>query len=802
MIEKFSEIKNLAVFADFNWDNEVLENGRSKKLEKINILYGRNYSGKTTLSRILRALETGALSDKYDNPLFTVTFKDGYSINQSKLTNCTTKIRVFNEDFVKDNLRFFSNPDDSITPFAILGEDNNNTEKQIKDLENQLGVEEPETKTGLYEQLESQFKKYTKAKVELEKAEGNLEKLLKEKATGNPFGIKYNFEKFGDQNYNKTKLLSDITKVTRETYRAIDSKTKSDLENLLAEKTKVEIRKLPDTNLFFKNFCELTEELITKKIAASDKIMELLMDAALNDWVKKGFELHQNRSSCIFCDNPITDDRWQVLFRHFDEETKKLEDDIDSLLLKIDREIQVIETGFNIDIDEFYLNFQEDIQKLLNEYEEWSFKYINELNQLKDLLKARKSAITKQLNFVYPKDHQKEIINIWSQYEGLRIKSNEFTSNLNSEQNKAKNTLRLHEVFEFVKTSGYESAMEHIKGLKDSSKSAKDTMEETKKDILEVKTKIQELKRQLNDEERGAIKVNEYLSNFFGHSYLSLQAVEESGVREKKIRFEIVREGKRAFHLSEGECSLIAFCYFMAKLDEVDIRDSNPIIWVDDPISSLDGNHIFFVYSLLLSEIVNRGTFEQLFISTHNLEFLKYLRRLNGKEGKKNYQKAYFQLIRSGKESTIQIMPKYLREYATEFNYLFQEIYNCSRMETIDDSNFASFYNFGNNARKFLEVFLYYKYPDFTDDLVKLERFFGEGLVPAILTDRMNNEYSHLSGNLERGSLPIEVPEMRSVAKLIINKLKEDEDQFTAFMNSIGNPEQPVRESSDALVPV
>ncbi|NHN34968.1 AAA family ATPase [Paenibacillus sp. S3N08] len=36
------------------------------------------------------------------------------------------------------------------------------------------------------------------------------------------------------------------------------------------------------------------------------------------------------------------------------------------------------------------------------------------------------------------------------------------------------------------------------------------------------------------------------------------------------MRFEIVRNGKRAYHLSEGECSLISFCYFIAKLDDIE----------------------------------------------------------------------------------------------------------------------------------------------------------------------------------------------------------------------------------------
>ena len=111
---------------------------------------------------------------------------------------------------------------------------------------------------------------------------------------------------------------------------------------------------------------------------------------------------------------------------------------------------------------------------------------------------------------------------------------------------------------------------------------------------------------------------------------------------------------KKAYHLSEGECSLLAFCYFLAKLDDIDTKDTKPIIWIDDPVSSLDGNHIFFLFSLLNAEIVSSGRFEQLFVSTHSLEFLKYLKKLNGKyvdkDGKlKDYQKGYFVVIRQDK---------------------------------------------------------------------------------------------------------------------------------------------------------
>jgi len=122
MITKFKTIKNLAVFQNFNWDTTIRDDGNNVVLFKpINIFYGRNYSGKTTLSRIVRALETGKISDKYENPQFEVGIKDIADSTPSNLTSHGKKIRVFNEDFVRENLRFIANSDESITPFAIIG---------------------------------------------------------------------------------------------------------------------------------------------------------------------------------------------------------------------------------------------------------------------------------------------------------------------------------------------------------------------------------------------------------------------------------------------------------------------------------------------------------------------------------------------------------------------------------------------------------------------------------------------------------------------------------------------------------
>lgn len=790
VIKKITTIKNLAVFEDFEWNKSVLDKaGRVTGFGKINVLYGRNYSGKTTLSRIIRSMETGVISDKYGSPEFSIELDDGSSISESEISACNKNIRVFNEDFVRDNLKFINNPDEDIMPFAILGDNNNILEKEIVALEHEVGSKEEGKETGLYAQLKINNKTCNTVLLVHKQAVENLEKQLSDKAISRVTGIKYKSEKFGDQNYNKSKLENEIKVVLSSTYTPIDDAKKVELEKLLFEQAKATIPSLLPMRLLLGEICSQANNLTTKKIGVSNKISELLLDTALNEWVKKGYELHEDkRDTCAFCGNLITDKRWEVLHRHFDEESKELESSIEELLKRIELEEKVVEEGFEIDKSLFYSKYHPQVDNLSLSYKTAAEKYTDQLKLIIGQLRIRKAAITVPMEFDWPQDYSADLLNVRISYEELRIKSNDFTKVLNREQTNAKNTLRLQEVYGFVKTIGYTDNCKNIDIFKSNLDIAIEKKNVTQKAIQEKESQIKDKKRQLNDEEKGAVRVNEYLSNYFGNNFLSLQAVEDFDNGEKKIRFEIVRDGKRAYHLSEGECSLIAFCYFMAKLDDIETKEINPIIWIDDPISSLDGNHIFFVYTLIATQIANRGNFEQLFISTHNLDFLKYLKRLNGKylQDDRDCPKAYFLITRKDKQSAIQLMPKYMKEYVTEFNYLFEEIYKCSCIETIDDTNYTTFYNFGNNARKFLEIYLYYKYPDFTEDRVKMERFFGAGKVPVIFTERINNEYSHLCGDIERASMPIEVPEMLSAAKLIISKLQEDEEQYLALMNSIG----------------
>lgn len=790
MIKKIKSIRNLAVFHDFIWDKAVLDNeGNITEFNVNNIFYGRNYSGKTTLSRMFRAMETGLLSDKYQSPEFEITWSEGKSVNQNNLQTHGKKIRVFNEDFIRENLKFITNPGEQIESFAILGDDNNKIEEEIHQLQAILGINIPGEETGLFKELRQCHNEAEDAyKMFLIEKDG-LEKKLSLKATDKTIGIRNQPLLFGDQNYNIAKLKTEIEFVLKEDYQSFDEEKAKELKKTINQDSLETIFPFSKIDFRLSELIQRAKLLLEKKILESGKIESLLKNAALNRWAKEGHALHKdNHHTCGFCENSISSERWMALNQHFDEASDLFENQLKEILNDIEVEITEKTEVIGIDQNLFYVKFHEEFARYQKDYKAEIKKYKDSLRNLAKQLEERKNDLLNEKVYQEVSDNTNELEKVFEKIEIIRMQSNDYSVELNGEKKKAQDALRLNEVYHYLITIDYAKNLKLISDL-DRSKSEKSKLlQEKSNEVNQYFRELEEKKSLLNDEEKGADKVNEYLKNYFGHNFLSLRAIEneEGG---KHFRFEVVREGERAHHLSEGECSLISFCYFMAKLHDTETKDSKPIIWIDDPISSLDGNHIFFIFSMINEELVTQKNYEQLFISTHNLEFLKYLKRLKGADERKKKKITYnfFLIERSSKYSSIQCMPKYLYQYVTEFNFLFEQIYHCAITSQVDDSNFGYFYNFGNNARKFLEIYLFYRFPGKEGELEKYKLFFGDSTIPAVLINRINNEYSHLSGVLERGALPIDVPEMNAAAKLILKRIEDsDSGQFASLLSSIG----------------
>lgn len=517
-------------------------------------------------------------------------------------------------------------------------------------------------------------------------------------------------------------------------------------------------------------------------------------------WVKEGIPLHKDkRDTCAFCRQNLPHDIWQVLDSHFSKESSALESSIDSCLTSITAEVQAIPNFLTLTGDKFYAE-----EKILFETSKIALAehlkgYMQDLIALQAALDKRKNAIFQQVSMpVYIHDPT-AIQQCVGDINDLIAKNNGRTISLENDKSTARESLRLTDVASFIADITYDTELARIASLKTDADTANTAFIEAEAEILEQETEVTRLQGQQKDERKGAERVNELLSHFFGHDGIELEA--KDNVENTSVKFEVTRGGKSAYNLSEGECSLIAFCYFIAKLEEPESKGKDLIIYIDDPISSLDGNHIFFMFSLIESLIAkpiknadgtNSYRYKQLFISTHNLDFLKYLKKISLPNERNHGGYQHFIVERNGGASQISLMPSYLRDYITEFNYLFHQIYKCRNQGGANESH-EPYYGFGNNLRKFLEAFLFFKFPhhdDKNDAFERIKKFFGEEDPTAIaLVNRLNNEFSHLESIPDRGFKPVEIPEISKVANYVLDKIyASDPHQYNSLLKSIGEP--------------
>ena len=787
-IQKIKKIENFGVYKSFDWDKTFISTKpKQQTLQDINIIYGKNYSGKTTLSRIFRSIEK-QIPLTEEPYILELLLDDGYIWTSTQIQGNAPAIRVFNSDYRKDNLSFLNDTSQNgeIKSFAVIGEDNVKINNEINVRAQQLGVNIRNQETGLYKKRLTIETNLDKSKQNYTKKQQYIDKQKKLKATVAENSIKQQASIFGKVTYNVPALELDILNVLKSEYIPITETERNECLSLIKEDKKEFLEELPFLGNDYTRIVERAKGIIEYKIGKGGKIDELLRDFVLSAWVRDGMKLQEKRNSniCKFCGNVISDKRWNQIKNHFDTESERLHTDGEFLISEIKKLQNRITATLSVSSLGFYSSLQDKATKLIEEYHKEANKYNEELNSIIKQLEDKLKNITQIYIFEESEYSFDNFHNIIREYNKLTYKANRITINKGNSVEKAQEKLRLQEVYDFVKSIGYEELIDEANEAHEILKSTSSELDEINEKIRAIEKEISELKKQLHDVSRGAELVNQFLSLLDG---FTIRLVPKTAIDGKQVYFDVERDNIPARNLSEGECSIIAFCYFIARLKDTNTQNSAPLLFIDDPICSLDSNHIFFVYSLIRYHIIEKNNFSQLFISTHNLDFLKYLKRLTKKqEGRdKNYNICWLLIERMGEESHLAPMPRYLRDHVTEYEYLFSQIYACATAGGENDTNYGIFYNFGNNARKFLELYTYFKRPGSKPDDVMEELF--DNRVYSLLVERVNNEFSHLMGNLERGASSLDYREIQLVANLILKAIKKhDEQQYESLLSSVG----------------
>ena len=795
MIKKIARIVNFGSFSDFDWGVSIPN--KDVDFKDVNILYGRNYSGKTTLSRIFRALEKGKLPAHYCKGEFTLEVKGAKPITQTSLGGYSDDVRVFNTDFVKENLQFIYDEEKGIIKsFTVaLGKNTTTAEKQLAELRSKLGSVADES--GFLWNAEIAKDAKGKAHKNRQNAENNLTKYKRDLARD----IRHSSAKYGEKEYQASPgLRDDIKAVISPSYIPLNPAKKTECEQLIEEKDNPPIELPNDIDVNFDKLAQRAKMFAEQQVLTQVSIDDLVDAPDLARWVEKGMDLNAGRSTCGFCGGPLDNKVWDGLKNHFNEESQDLKGNIASLSDDLDAEVAAVKdymTASEFPNESYYSHLHDQLENARQNYEREVAKYLLAINKLKEQLAEKASTVSRVINFQKPNFDDSPLLKAAEQLRQIAIDSNAYTEKLTGDQKIAQKLLRCDYVAEQLKTDEYQDNVDAVEESLRAYSSAEDDYVKKQELVEDAQQTMRELKTSISNESAAAGKVNDFLLRHFAHNALLLEPDDEpqlDGENEsgRQHRFAIKRGGATAHNLSEGECNIIAFCYFIARLYEGDNETAKqfPIIWIDDPVSSLDSSHIFFVYGLIRSEILDTERALQLFISTHNLNFLRYLKKIERKEKKREF----FLVERPQGDSVIATMPGYLKEYATEFNYYFGQIYMYANPNETGSEFNPQLLNFANNARKFLEIFLYYRYPNVFSDYERLCRLFGtEAKIDMILTHKMINEFSHADRQVENLDGYVEsslIKDVPKVAESIISAMeKHDPHQLAALIKSIGeNP--------------
>ena len=725
--------------------------------------------------------------------MFSIQLRDDSIIDQSNFLLQSSDIRVFNEDFILHNLSFLYNENSKIKSFIVLGERNNEIELEISTLRAELGdrSEDDELNTGLYAQAILAKKKNDTERRLLNDLYQEKDKIFMDKSTRSTDSIKNKHHYFGNNtlNYTKTRLEYDINHTAASSL--LDQSEIEKLRVFIDEEEKELVTPLSTFNTRLAECQKKSKELLSKELSVSQSIKELIDNNIMNQWVRDGKALHENESMCrcLFCGNDIDDSLWSKLDQHYNKQSEGLLLDLKSLDKFIANEKDRLERNlpFEFDHRKLYSEFRSDVKEIQDEIN-------NILKKSYEISKGIQASVKQRIESPNQVLHIEEVdLTFFSdvsklihELNALIKSSNDKTTDIDAEKNNARNKLFAHELISFKQHINYDSMIINIS-------QGQDLVSEKQADYDAISTKIkdknfeiEELEKGRIDESRGAEEINKILCDNLGHPNLKLKAI--SGA--DGYHYVVMRDEKLAYNLSEGEKSLIAFCYFIADLENINADKSNRLIWIDDPISSLDSGHIFYIYSIIRDRITSKeDSFKQFFISTHSLDFLKLSKRLSKKA-------SYYVIDKSERHSNIKKMPNYLKLYNSEFHYIFENIYRCASEEQ-NDENFNLFFNFGNNCRKFIEIYLAFKCPDSLETTaskeMKMKALFGDSL-SVFFTDRLSNEYSHLAGSFERGLTPVYQEEVSKTAKLVLDVIKrEDSRQFQSLIESITTNKETVQ---------
>lgn len=584
--------------------------------KKINLVYGLNGTGKTTLSNFLK--------DK----------------NNAKFGNCTiiggesAKILVYNQKFINEN---FYERDDLKGVFTI-SETNVVAEENVKKAKAEI------EKLNVYEKTK---------KDELEKINGengNKKKKLSG-VTEEVWKIKTTFsggDRILDYCLEGVKGSKDsLFNYIKSLVKPSDKPTKT-TDELKKEISKIEGDEAIEISLLQKillNGIENIEnETIFDEVIVGNKdstVANLIEKFQNSDWVKLGLKYLPHEISeaenCPFCQQEtITKDLADEIKNYFDETYEAKIDTLKGLKLQYQTIKNEVPT-----LDSFLVNDYANALKT-----ELENLYIKLMTVLSKNITAIENKIKLPSNKVVLQNSSQAL----KDFKELVEKINQEITQHN-EKIKNKKGVKDSIKKEFLEIMRWDYDV-HISGYEKDLKTLEKEEATIKEALKKIQDDIQTQKNIIKDNQSNIVNIEKAIESInYQLALLGLHGFEIKPYEDKFYRVVRESESKPEFKsLSEGEKMIISFLYFVelckgkeSKTEEV----QNKIIVIDDPISSLSHNYIFNIAQLIKKEFFESANYLQTFVLTHSMYFFHELCKIHNKKDKK-----LFRIVRSNDKSS------------------------------------------------------------------------------------------------------------------------------------------------------
>lgn len=738
MIIKINRLTNFGNYRQFQW-------GSTTPFTKYNLIYGWNYSGKTTLSRLFQVLANPSELTQWQGCQFEVELQGGAKLTNANLAN-PLRIKVFNRDFIQRNFQ----QEHKAPAVFIVGGNTIHLRNRITRLD------EHEAKTHTI-------------KARLNESHQQLKKELDSLGTTHASSVA---TLTGDKTYNRTKLTAEIARIraTPDTFILSDEALQAKVSLLRSTQEWKDISPVVNITTDLET---LRQDLSTvmEKTASNEAITKLKENRDLESWIRTGLTLHTNEAQCEFCGSTISADRLAALQRHF---SKAYED----LTSEVTTQVNTLGNAkFTIalpDERDFMPDLKDQFITLKGKVDAWIIWANGVIGELATLAKQKQLALESQLSCAVDTSRASEVTQIIADINTLITEHNQKRSQLDIEKTAAKEAIEKHNAATFYQTNS-------ISDKETAIQTAEANVDRAINLLTGIEGNKNTIEAQIQQQSIAAQKINETIQFLLPDNNISVAEI-SGGF------FEFRRDGIQAKNLSDGEKTAITFAYFLATLENNGASLNQTTVFIDDPISSLDSNHIYAIYALITKRL---DSCLQIFVSTHNSELYTLLKdkwfearqQFANRANASLYYARRFVDANQLWHSTLEDTPVLLRKYKSEYQFIFEQLHTFSLSQA---PSLHEAYTAPNLLRKFLEAYLGFKKPCTSQWSSKLDLLFDTDVEQTEI-QKFSDDASHLQGLNRTLQQPDFIPNAQNTVKKVILALKaKDSPHYTSMCTVIG----------------